>query len=308
MTGSPRPLQGSTPLPALADEEGSRVPAGLPPVIDAHVHLFPDPAWGAIRGWFDEHAWPVRYRMGSREAVRFLLDRGVEQVVALHYAHRPGLARAMNAHMAAICRDEPRVTGMATVYPGEEGADGILEEAFAEGLEGLKLHLHVIGMPLDHPDVMRALEVTATAGHPAVVHAGREPSSPAYPRDTHAICGVDRVASVLDALPSLRLCVPHLGGDEFDAFADLMAGNGQLWLDTTMMLAGYFPYPERWDLLHRFPDRILYGTDFPNIPYAWDRELRRLVGRGFDGGDLTRILGHNARRLFDLPDCPPTRG
>lgn len=300
MSAPPRPLQGSTPLPALDDEEGSRIPAGLPPVIDAHVHLFPDPAWGAIRGWFDEHAWPVRYRMESREAVAFLMERGVEHVVALHYAHRPGLAREMNAHMAAICGDESRVTGMATVYPGEQGADAILGEAFAGGLSGLKLHLHVIGLPLDHPDVMAALAVTAEAGHPAVVHAGREPSSPAYPRDTHEICGVERVERVLRALPSLRLCVPHLGGDEFDEYAALLASCDRLWLDTTMMLADYFPYPERWDLLRRFPERILYGTDFPNIPYAWDRELRRLTTHGIEPADLARILGQNARQLFGL--------
>lgn len=300
MTGPPLPLHGSTPLPALDDREGARVPADLPPVVDAHVHLFPDSAWGAIRGWFDSHAWPVRYRMGSRQTVDFLLERGIEHIVALHYAHRPGLARGMNGHLAELCRDEPRVTGMATVYPGEQDADALLGEAFDAGLSGLKLHLHVIGMPLDHPDVLRALEVTAEAGLPAVVHAGREPSSPAYPRDTHGICSVARVERVLRTLPSLRLCVPHLGGDEFDGYAALLSSCDRLWLDTTMMLADYFPYPERWDLLRRFPERILYGTDFPNIPYAWDRELRRLAAHGLEPEDLARILGQNARRLFDL--------
>ena len=159
------------PLPALADREGEAVAAGLPPVIDAHVHLFPDLAWDPIHRWFDRHAWPIRYRLRSPEIVAFLLERGVEHVVALQYAHRPGLARDMNRELAALCRANTRVTGLATVFPGEPGATAILDEAFAEGLAGIKLHLHVIGLPIDHPDVLEALAAAAGADRPTVVHA-----------------------------------------------------------------------------------------------------------------------------------------
>ena len=193
---------------------------------------------------------------------------------------------------------------MATVYPGEPGAAELLEDAFRDGLAGIKLHLHVIGMPIDHPDVLEALAVAAAAGLPAVIHAGREPNSPAYPRDTHSICSVARVDRALRAIPALRLCVPHLGGDEFDGYADLLSGCDRLWLDTTMMLAGYFPYPERWDLLETFPARVMYGTDFPNIPYAWDRELVRIAGHGLDRDALAAIVGGNARRFFGIEALP----
>ncbi len=288
------------PLPALDDPEGGGLAPDLPPVIDAHVHLFPDAIWGPIHEWFDRHAWPIRYRMRSPEIVAFLLERGVEHVVALQYAHRPGLAQGMNAGLATLCRANPRVTGMATVFPGEPGVPDLLDAAFGDGLAGLKLHLHVIGMPIDDPGVLEALAVTAAAGRPAVVHAGREPNSPAYPRDTHAICSIERVERALRVIPDLRLCVPHLGGDEFDAYADLLSHCDRLWIDTTMMLAGYFPYPERWDLLERFPHRVMYGTDFPNIPYAWDRELRRIADHGLDRSDLAAIVGGNARRFFGI--------
>jgi hypothetical protein len=290
------------PLPALDDREGGAVAADLPPVIDAHVHLFPDLAWDPIHRWFDRNAWPIRYRLRSPEIVAFLLERGVEHVVALQYAHRPGLARDMNRELAALCRTNPRVTGLATVFPGEPDTVAILEDAFADGLAGIKLHLHVIGMAIDHPGVLQALAVAAAADRPAVVHAGREPNSPAYPRDTHAICSVDRAETALRAIPRLHLCVPHLGGDEFDEYADLLVRCDRVWLDTTMMLAGYFPYPERWDLLESFPHRVMYGTDFPNIPYAWDRELIRIAGRGLDRGALAAIVGGNARRFFGISD------
>ena len=292
----------AAPLPALDDEEGDRVPSSTPAVVDAHVHLFPEPIWDAIHAWFDRHAWPVRYRMTSAEVLDFLLGRGVDHVVALHYAHRPGMAAEMNRGLARTCESRPQVTGLATVYPGESGARAILEEGFELGLAGVKLHLHVQGIAPDAPEMVDVYRCCADHGKPLVMHAGREPRSPAYPRDPHEFCSADRIARVVSEYPNLNLCVPHLGGDEFDAYRDLIVEHDNLWLDTTMMLAGYFPYPVRWDLLGVRPERILYGTDFPNIPYAWDRELRRLLQRGLDQADLEWILHRSARQLFGLPD------
>jgi len=289
------------PLPALDDPEGAAVPSDAPAVVDGHVHLFPDPMWEAIHTWFDRHAWPIRYRMSNAGVVEFLLDRGIAHVVALHYAHRPGIAAEMNRDLARFCDSRPAVTGLATVFPGEPGTRAILEEGFGLGLAGVKLHLHVQGIAPDAGEMEEVYRCCADHGKPLVMHAGREPRSEAYPRDPHTFCSADRIASVLRRYPALRLCIPHLGGDEFDAYRDLLLGHDNLWLDTTMMLAGYFPYPARWDLLRARPDRVLYGTDFPNIPYAWDRELRLLLQCGLADDDLEWVLHRAASALFGLP-------
>jgi uncharacterized protein len=44
----------------------------------------------------------------------------------------------------------------------------------------------------------------------------------------------------------------------------------------------------------------VYGTDFPNLPYAWDRELKNLVKARLPSDALRRILGSNAVTLFGL--------
>lgn len=294
------------PLPAVGDEEGPALPRSLPPVIDAHVHLFPDAVFRAIWRWFDAHAWPIRYRLTTPEVVSFLLSRGVERVVALHYAHKPGVARDFNAHVAEICRREPRVTGLATVFPGEPGAPEILAEAFAMGLAGVKLHCHVQCVAADAPEMNAIYEACARAKKPLVIHAGREPASPQYGCDPHAICSADRIDRVLRDHPTLRLCVPHLGADELDAYEELLSRHDNLWLDTTMVVADYFPIatPER--LLRCRPERILYGTDFPHLPYAWDREIKKLVAMGLREEELASILGGTARGLFGIPVGPAT--
>jgi predicted TIM-barrel fold metal-dependent hydrolase len=215
----PGPGYLAKPLPALDDQERGPLPASLPAVIDAHVHLFPTRMFEAIWRWFDAHAWPVRHKLEAPAVIRFLLDRGVERIVALHYAHKPGIARAMNAFVAELCAREPRITGLATVFPGEPGAREILEEAFALGLTGVKLHCHVQCFGLDAPELEDVYRLLCERDLPLVVHAGREPKSPAYHADPHAFCSAERTSAVLDAYPKLRLCVPHLGADEFDATA-----------------------------------------------------------------------------------------
>src|SRR6202012_2476863 len=100
---------------------------------------------------FDHYGWPIRYKLKTPDVIRFALDRGVGRIVALCYAHKPGMARALNAYMAEIARTEPRVTALATVFPGEPDAAQILADAFAAGLAGVKMHCHVQCFSLDDP-------------------------------------------------------------------------------------------------------------------------------------------------------------
>jgi len=65
-----------------------------------------------------------------------------------------------------------------------------------------------------------------------------------------------------------------------------------------MLLADYFPGQVPVRLIESRPDRILYGTDFPNIPYAWDRELRKLTSLRLPAHQEAQVLGQNALALF----------
>ena len=288
----------SLPLPALNDEEGARLPLSLPPVVDAHVHLFPDRVFESVWRWFDTHGWPIRYKLKTPETLEFLFSRGVTKVVALHYAHKPGMARMLNEYVATLAAKDSRIIGLATVLPGEPGAREILKDAFASGLRGVKLHCHVQCFAPDAPELHEIYEACVEADVPLVMHAGREPASPAYKCDVYALCGADRVERVLAAHPKLKLCVPHLGADEFDAYTRLLERHDSLWLDTTMIAADYFAIDVPRRIFEVRPERILYGTDFPNLPYAWDREIKQLVKMRFRDDVEAGLLGQNALRLF----------
>jgi len=288
-------------LPSLDDIEGQAIPDGFPRVIDAHVHVFPDGIFKAVRRWFDQNAWHIRYQLSTSGVFDFLLSHGVGHIIALQYAHAPGMAGDLNGYLAEKCRQySGRVTGMATVFPGEENAGTILQAAFDAGLGGLKLHAHVQCFDIDADGAQHLFDVCQSNDKPVVVHFGKEPKSPVYRCDPHTICSADKLARVLANFPRLALCVPHLGFSETREYKALIEKHDNLWLDTTMALTDYFQIQERIDIQAYRLDRIMYGSDFPNIPYAWDRELKWLRDSRLGDEDLDRILNKNAAEFFHL--------
>ncbi len=289
---------GGTRFPLLDDPEGLSVPAGAE-VIDGHVHLFPPRVFEAIWRWFERHAWTVRYRLHAEEVVEFLASRGVGQMVGLCYAHVAGMAPTLNRAMADIARAHPAVIPLGTVLPGEPDAADIVREALGPlGLRGIKLHCHVQRMAADDPRIDPVYRACAEAGVPLVIHAGREPSFPAYGVDARALCAASQIERVLQRHPNLTLVVPHLGADEYDDYAALLARYEHLWLDTTMAIGEYFIPGPSAGLFPAMAERLVYGSDFPNLPYAWDRELTRAVAAVTDPRALGALLAGNARRVF----------
>ncbi len=288
-------------MPSVNDQEDTQVPAGFPAIIDAHVHIFPGKIFSAIWKWFDENGWHIRYQMTSSRVIEFLLSHGVQHIIAFQYAHKPGIANKLNEYMLDKCAEHSnKVTGMATIYPGEENAIDILQNAFASGLEGLKLHAHVQCFDMNSDDMMRVYECCSEFNKPIVMHVGREPKSTAYLCDPHKICSVDKLEHVLQDFPNLKICVPHLGLDETVAYRKLIEKYDNLWLDTTMAIAGYFPLKDKINLEHYRSDRVMYGSDFPNIPYAWDRELKILKRANISRDVLAKITHENATEFFSI--------
>ena len=288
-------------MPSIDDQEGSTVPVGLPPLIDAHVHIFPSSIFSSIRKWFDENAWHIRYQLNTSQIFNFLLSHGVKHVIALQYAHKPGIAQTLNQYMVKKCRKYPKhVTGMATVYPGEKNSDAILQEAFDLGLGGLKLHAHVQCFDMNSDEMKVLYDLCQFNKKPVLMHVGREPKSAAYSCDPYQLCSADKLEQVLNDFPDLKICVPHMGFDEVSAYRMLLERYDNLWLDTTMVLTDYFPIHEAIDLGRYRLDRVMYGSDFPNIPYAWDREIKWLHNSNLSDYDLGQVFNKSAVEFYNL--------
>ena len=71
---------------------------------------------------------------------------------------------------------------------------------------------------------------------------------------------------------------------------------------TTMMLADYLPMNYSPRLGDMRTDRIMYGTDFPNHPYAWDREIKQLMAADLSEESRIKIFKDNAMQFFDIAE------
>ena len=289
-----------TPLAPLDDRESDYIPNSISKIIDAHVHLFPEHLFASIWQWFEKFGWPIRYRFTSQEVIEFLLSRGIDHIVGLQYAHRPGVARELNAYMAKMCRRCQQLTGMATVYPGENEAEQILIEAFDQGLSGVKLHCHVQCFEMLSPEMHAIYKLCSERQKPLIMHVGREPKSPAYSCDPYELCSVERLEQVIQTYPGLRVCVPHLGADEFDDYFRLLQRFDNIWLDTTMTLADYLPFVNVPDLGKMRADRLIFGSDFPNLPYAWDREIKKICDLNMNRQRLFKLIRQNAIEFYAI--------
>lgn len=290
---------GENDIVGSAREDERRRKGLLRGVTDAHVHLWPEPIYRALWRWFDEHAWRIAFRGTAEQTLDEIAKHGAERAVTLLYAHKRGIARELNRFAAEMQRAHGSVVALGTVSPEDEDAADIVREALGPlGLRGIKLHCHVQRVAIDDPRVLAILRVCAEHGAPAVVHCGREPASDAYGVDTHSICAHQRCERAMQSVEGLKLVVPHVGLDEFDAYLALVDRYEGLYLDTSMACAEYFEHKIDWDALAQRSDRVLYGTDFPITPYDYDRELRVLARRIADDRAFERIVRETSAALW----------
>ncbi|MEE2048856.1 amidohydrolase family protein, partial [Nocardiopsis tropica] len=110
---------------------------------------------------------------------------------------------------------------------------------------------------------------------------------------------------VQSAHPRRTAVIAHAGAPEYVEFLDLAEKYGRVHLDTTMVFTDFAearaPFPA--DALPRLADlgeRVLLGTDFPNIPYPYAEQLHALTRLGLGPDWLRAVLHGNAARLFAL--------
>jgi hypothetical protein len=115
------------------------------PLVDFHVHLFPDKLFDAIwRQFVADYGWKVLHQLYWRESLAYLKERGVGTVVYSNYAHRKGIARGLNDWNLRVLAETPGLFCFAAYHPDDD--DGFaLAESLIENprILGFKLQLLV---------------------------------------------------------------------------------------------------------------------------------------------------------------------
>ncbi|MEU8578085.1 amidohydrolase family protein [Streptomyces asoensis] len=277
---------------------------GLPGLADVHTHFMPERVLHKVWDYFDALGsltgglrWPITYRREEAERTAVLRAFGVRAFTAMLYPHKPGMARWLNGWAADFAHRTPDCLHTATLYP-EPGVETYVREAVEAGARVFKAHVQVGAYDPADELLRPAWALLAEAGIPVVIHCG---SGPAPGKHT----GPEPIARVLARHPRLRLIVAHLGMPEYEEFLGLAERYGEVRLDTTMTFTDFAeelaPFPPRaLPRLAALGDRVLLGSDFPNIPYPYLHQLHALERLGL-GEDWLRAVCHdNGARLFAL--------
>lgn len=253
---------------------------GLDGLVDAHVHFLPERMMTKVWAYFDaarEHYgidWPVHYRLPEFERLAILRKLGVLEFAPLVYPHKPGMAAWLNGWVADFAAEVPEAVPTATLYP-EPGVHGYLEDAVRAGVRCIKVHVQVGDFDPRDPLLDPAWGLLAEAGLPVIVHCGHGPMRGRF-------TGLDVFAEVLAAHPRLTAVLAHAGMPDHEAALDLVARYPRVHLDTTMVGVPFIeplcPLPPHWPArLADIADRVVLGTDFPNIPYDYATQLRAIA-------------------------------
>ena len=104
----------------------------------------------------------------------------------------------------------------------------------------------------------------------------------------------------------MKLLIAHMGAFEYKKFLHLLDTHENLYLDTAMIYIPDNIFPERKskqpkpEELISYQDRILFGSDFPNIPYDYQLSTKGLLEFDLSRSFYENIFVNNAKRLFSI--------
>lgn len=276
---------------------------GLPGLIDLHVHFMPPNVMAKVWAYFEAgresvgQPWPIWYKQSEAERVGLLRAFGVRAFGALNYPHKPGMAAWLNSWSAGFAARTPDALQSATFFPEPEAA-GYVAEAVEAGARLFKAHLQVGAYDPRDPLLDAVWGLLAEARIPVVVHCGSGPTAGRF-------TGPGPFGAVLARHPGLTAIIAHLGAPEYEDFLGFAERYPGVYLDTTMVFTDYFDQiaafpPELLPRLGALAGKVVLGTDFPNIPYPYHRQLRGLAALGLGEDWLRGVCYHNPARLVGL--------
>lgn len=246
--------------------------------IDAHIHLYPEKLMNAIFSYFERRDWILPFRSGTDEAVLYLKERSVEKAFLLLYAHKAGMSWELNEWARDLCRQHPFLLPFGCFFPEDEAPENLVKTCLKDwDFAGFKLHFNVQPFQPDDPRYFPVYHGALQYGKAVVMHIGTFPTAGEN-------LGAERLRAVMRKFPQLKVLVAHLGLYEIEDFWRIMDRYPSVYMDTAFLLGNpRFPQAGQQVLatMERFPDRVLYGSDFPLICHRLEdgfNEIETLFG------------------------------
>ena len=301
------------------------------PVIDLHMHLYPDPRiarqamGGTSRAGFEGT---------PDEAVQLMRDHDIVAGVMcsftpIHDMHVANLARIAedvtgaardeaehqvlelmrfrvaerNEWSCNVSAEHPELLtfiGVDPVLSGEE-LEAEVERRHATGARGIKLHPPVQRVVLDDERWFPALAAAERLDWIVLTHMGP------FAEIDGDYASIERASRVAERFPRLRIILAHVGGPDRAGTIEALGRYPNLFVDTVGLLAG--PHADGLsddelvaEIRALGPDRIVFGSDYCFIsPFP---ALERLDRLPLEEAERRAILHDNSAALLGLSTTP----
>ncbi|MBD3350881.1 MAG: amidohydrolase family protein [Candidatus Lokiarchaeota archaeon] len=282
------------------------------PIIDAHVHMFPDNLFDAIWKYFKRNYWDISKEIYSNEIPSFLSQYNVQYHTSLLYAHKPNISRDLNDWVRFISKSYSQIIPFGTIHPEDKYFSEELERILSPDkldFTGLKLQLMVTDFDPNISRLEEMYEKLLEYDKVLVLHIGNGPTADHCRNKSLGMSphvGIKKLRPVLLSYPKLKLQIPHLGATEYGEMFNLAKEYKNIFFDTAMVLIDHKVFPsglERESMIDDvkgLQNRILFGSDFPNIPYNYSFCLNETLQLDLPIGIIEKILYKNALCHYNL--------
>ncbi|MDY6967738.1 MAG: amidohydrolase family protein [Spirochaetota bacterium] len=279
---------------------------------DSHVHFFPKKLLDSIWDYFENNYWPIYLKNSAEDlALKLITEFKIKNFLVLNYAHKPGIAASMNEWTHSFCSSSQLKNAaipFGTIHPGDKNIIEEMDKIFGEfNFAGVKLQLMVTDFFI-HDERMKAVyNKIIEYNRVLLVHVGTGPTYTNYhpgERLFTPFTGVKHLERFMKAYPEMKVIVPHMGAEEYDEMWPLVEIYPNLYFDTAMIGARNNTAfdDEMKDIsneqLYKMSDRILFGSDFPNIPYDYKNSILGWLDRKMEPSFYEKIFYKNAEKIF----------
>jgi predicted TIM-barrel fold metal-dependent hydrolase len=285
--------------------------------IDLHCYPGTQP-WIASQGPFVEalasywkRPWVAR---DEAAVVRDFEQAEVDAVlVAFDIESVTGSPPCSNEYVAAMRDRHPGriVQAWAAVDPLKgEAAITEAERAIRElGMLGFHFHPIMGHFSVDDPGLAPLFEAIVTLGVPVMIDVGTTGMGAGLPGGLGSRIwnahprAIDELAA---SFPDLTIVAAHPGWPWAEEMTAVALHKGNVFWELSGWAPRHFPDSLKRDVRGRLQDKVMFGSDYPSMPY--ERVLREWEELGYPDAIMEKVFHANAERVLGLPGRVETSG
>lgn len=264
-------------------------------IVDFHVHLFPDKLFEAIWNHFvKDYGWKVIHRLYYRQCIEYLENRGVTRIIYCNYAHKLGVARGLNDWNLKVLDEYDTICCFAAFHPLDPDAIDMARDLLTHPrILGFKLQFLVTDFYPWDKKMLKLYELVMEHNKRLLLHIGTGPVASPY-------VGLAHFKKVLKIYPDLPVNVAHMGGMEYKGFLNLLDKHENLIFDTSF---SFLPgdgvhFDQGREALEKYKDKIVYGSDFPNLILPRAEEINCLADLDLSQEFYDKVFWENGISLL----------